>query len=980
MFFKKTVLFAALLLSYGPAALAGPGDEELGHMAPRSAIDTILPFSEGLAAIKIQDKWGFVDLNGKLVIAPQFEEVQSFANGLATAKKDHKVGYIDPKGAWQISPQFAAGYDFGQKTALVMHADGHQSLINRQGEEVLRFPGHINPCCDFDRGLLYANRNFPVVLRNADGRAQPLPANATHVQGNFVGNRMGAAQQVPEEPYQLYGYLDTEGHWAIPPRFAEINSFTGAVALVREPKQQEGLINRQGEYVLPPVQDKQQIRLLDNGLYAVKNAEEKISLLLNRDGKVVYGPGACAEADYDAFFGDWILLTQCEQKKSLLLSNDGRRIDLPLQEAKLERSENSSLVIIKGKPVAALQAAPQLQSQAKAENNVEENAGPESFVIVDRQGKIIVDGETLPLRGQYRSVTLIAPNKEGDQAPHPLLPLAFFSDFESLYILTRDLRIVHQPEWRYESNLLDYNAISDHPEGPMVVSTKRGWGAIDGQGQWVVQPEWDNLGRFHFGLAHARQYRLEQLVDAQGNRYPEPEERYSKRVAPETLQLRTDQGDILYNVRTQEKTPLPSETEWDESATRAGLMPQYRQGKWGLVNRQGHWVAPPTWDNKPTPLERVPKTSSGQRAAANVAPQFMGWDVSIGVDSYRKHQPILHGVVSPEGQPLIPLKYAQIQVDENGLFLVHTHYETQGVYSPQGQEIIAANTHKLAALGEGWYSSQQEAESGFLDETGQWAIGPYPLGNSASSFPSNRPYIQVSIHGETALMDRQGRLSTQAKPLTLAQDTPDLWWADWDSDEDTTTYYGYDWKPRLHIKGAGEDFVGGLAIYKDFKHDTEGLINGQGKQVFPAGHYSVRSQKEGLSVIVKAIPAKNSKNPEAIERQYGYANAAGKMALPWRYTAAQSFSEKRAAVGLDSNIGIIDPQGKVILASAWQCNAAVLLDGAGKVIWTAHPECKEPVKKEPPPGYGQCPCEAQEETSPRVKVKIDTTKLRRQQK
>jgi hypothetical protein len=43
-------------------------------------------FSEGLAAIEINGKWGYIDKSGKLVIEPQFTDAWNFSEGLAPVK------------------------------------------------------------------------------------------------------------------------------------------------------------------------------------------------------------------------------------------------------------------------------------------------------------------------------------------------------------------------------------------------------------------------------------------------------------------------------------------------------------------------------------------------------------------------------------------------------------------------------------------------------------------------------------------------------------------------------------------------------------------------------------------------------------------------------------------------------------------------------------------------------------------------------
>ena len=56
------------------------------------------PFSDGLAAIKVGKKWGFIDDDGKMIIQPQFEEANSFSEGSAKVKFNGQWVRIDKTG------------------------------------------------------------------------------------------------------------------------------------------------------------------------------------------------------------------------------------------------------------------------------------------------------------------------------------------------------------------------------------------------------------------------------------------------------------------------------------------------------------------------------------------------------------------------------------------------------------------------------------------------------------------------------------------------------------------------------------------------------------------------------------------------------------------------------------------------------------------------------------------------------------------
>ncbi|MBN2571704.1 MAG: WG repeat-containing protein [Ignavibacteriales bacterium] len=55
-------------------------------------------FSNGLAFIRKNKKYGYIDKTGKIVIKPQFEWPSNFSEGLAYVRKNGKYGFIDKSG------------------------------------------------------------------------------------------------------------------------------------------------------------------------------------------------------------------------------------------------------------------------------------------------------------------------------------------------------------------------------------------------------------------------------------------------------------------------------------------------------------------------------------------------------------------------------------------------------------------------------------------------------------------------------------------------------------------------------------------------------------------------------------------------------------------------------------------------------------------------------------------------------------------
>ncbi len=69
-------------------------------------------FSEGLGAVRKDGKWGYVDRDGKVVIPLKFDDAGSFASGLAPAKIGEQSGFINRSGEFVFLLEFrqAAGF------------------------------------------------------------------------------------------------------------------------------------------------------------------------------------------------------------------------------------------------------------------------------------------------------------------------------------------------------------------------------------------------------------------------------------------------------------------------------------------------------------------------------------------------------------------------------------------------------------------------------------------------------------------------------------------------------------------------------------------------------------------------------------------------------------------------------------------------------------------------------------------------------
>jgi len=115
-------VFLALACVCAPALAAKNGSDTSTTAVKRQAASAQFAkaedFSEGFAAVKLGDKWGYIDKTGKIVINPQFNSpsVGAFRRGLAAIAPNL---YIDTKAEWVWPSQKLFQSDLAQIAPLL---------------------------------------------------------------------------------------------------------------------------------------------------------------------------------------------------------------------------------------------------------------------------------------------------------------------------------------------------------------------------------------------------------------------------------------------------------------------------------------------------------------------------------------------------------------------------------------------------------------------------------------------------------------------------------------------------------------------------------------------------------------------------------------------------------------------------------------------------------------------------------------------
>lgn len=116
-----------------PRCIDKKGNIVIEELPDRLRWSRDLRFSEGLACVDIDGKYGYIDKTGKIVIEPQFSRAENFSNGLALFS-DGKggLGYIDKKGKVVIKPKYEWAKSFSEGLAAVCLKNDDGSLENRK--------------------------------------------------------------------------------------------------------------------------------------------------------------------------------------------------------------------------------------------------------------------------------------------------------------------------------------------------------------------------------------------------------------------------------------------------------------------------------------------------------------------------------------------------------------------------------------------------------------------------------------------------------------------------------------------------------------------------------------------------------------------------------------------------------------------------------------------------------------------------------
>ena len=362
-------------------------------------------FKEALSSVKSKDnKWGFIDRSGKVVIPCEYEDAGNFSEGFAPVKKDGKWGYISRTGEVKIPFEFDKASDFSEEYAVVSK-NGKAGFIDKNGVSPTGFVFHSAKPFRFGVAVakkgdenhlinkkwetIYVSKSsispFPVGENVLSLRAIVVPSPPLVNNDKVILRESDADRVYPEfknsllvfEKNRKFGAIDTDGNIVAPAKFDWVSILKNGYLLVREGSK-KGLMNKSGEYILKIKPEYYDIRVLDSGKIIALEGDTLKIISADLKKEVVV-------SDINMILGvrDGKIIVQKAGKKVVLDENGAISVEAlvgkdPVEEA----NDNSSKISVYGRTCGFVDGLARVEQSG-------------NILYINKSGNIVLRGKWL---------------------------------------------------------------------------------------------------------------------------------------------------------------------------------------------------------------------------------------------------------------------------------------------------------------------------------------------------------------------------------------------------------------------------------------------------------------------------------------------------------------------------------------------------------------------------------------------------------
>ncbi|MBN1924839.1 MAG: WG repeat-containing protein [Prolixibacteraceae bacterium] len=315
--------------------------KDMGFLENLGEIDELYP-------IIVNEKFGYIDTKGEIVISPIYEKDLDneyelfFVNGLTPASTDgEKYGFINKEGEFEISPIYDWVYSFSKEGLALAENGDSWYFINKEGNPEVMLNQYDDFSCYFWDGMAWVEDDdgdegfidtdgklaIPCIYYNVHRFSEGLAWVKMDEDDDYMaidkeGKAVTQAIFESTQPFSeglaavrvgdYWGFVDTKGKYTISPQYDWCGSFYEglAIAVLND---KEGFINQKGEWVVMAQYDYcheyssgfAAVRLNDKWGFIDKNGEWAVQPIFN-DALFFIGELGMVQFDEDDEFITWI--------------------------------------------------------------------------------------------------------------------------------------------------------------------------------------------------------------------------------------------------------------------------------------------------------------------------------------------------------------------------------------------------------------------------------------------------------------------------------------------------------------------------------------------------------------------------------------------------------------------------------------------------------------------------------------------------
>ena len=193
----------------------------------------IAHIGEGLVCVKSKSsgKYGLADMDGRVLIQPQYDESLEFSDGLACVSRDGNIGFIDTENRLVIDYNYEWGMPFADGRAAVGIGEQFEQFwfIDTQGEIVCGPFEFLNmEVFTFTPAYMEYSEGYTAYFEKDDS-VEPYGRNG---EGGY------------------WGYLDKDGRVAVQAEYLSVRPFKEGLAAVQTREQDWVYIDKNGDRVM----------------------------------------------------------------------------------------------------------------------------------------------------------------------------------------------------------------------------------------------------------------------------------------------------------------------------------------------------------------------------------------------------------------------------------------------------------------------------------------------------------------------------------------------------------------------------------------------------------------------------------------------------------------------------------------------------------------------------------------------------------